>query len=128
LGKKTLYGAASGLGCGNGAVFKLTDGSLTTLWAFTGGSDGAHPLAGLIADKTGALYGTTTGGGASGNGTVFKIDPIGQTLTTIWSFSSSDGSYPASSVIVDERGALYGTTLGGGASGKGTVFKLTPPG
>jgi uncharacterized repeat protein (TIGR03803 family) len=127
--KKTLYGTSTGLGCGNGAVFKLTDGSLTTLWAFTGGSDGANPAGALIGDaETGALYGSTYGGGASGNGTVFKIDPVDQTLTTIWSFSGGDGANPMGRLLADDGGALYGTTYGGGAFGSGVVFKLNPPG
>lgn len=104
---------------------------MTTLWGFTGGSDGANPFGSLIADEnTGALYGTTSGGGASGNGTVFKIDTVDQTLTTIYSFlGSPDGAGPdLGALLIDDKGALYGTTPGGGAHGNGTVFKLTPPG
>jgi uncharacterized repeat protein (TIGR03803 family) len=129
--KKTLYGTTTGLGCGNGAVFKVTDGGLTTLWPFTGGPDGATPGAGLIADqKTGALYGTTNGqnaSAASSNGTVFKIDPVDGTLTTIYTFSGNDGSSPTGRLLADGSGALYGTTGLGGTSGNGVVFKLTPP-
>ena len=101
--KKSLYGTTTfggaldaplcfGEGCGT--VFKLTDGSLTTLWSFTGGSDGAFPVAALIGDEeTGTLYGTAESGGTSGNGVVFKIDTIDQTLTTIYNFSGgNDGS------------------------------------
>jgi hypothetical protein len=103
--RKTLYGtttfngpsfpaACFGFGCGT--VFKLTDGALTTLWGFTGGSDGANPSGSLIGDEgTGPLYGTTQGGGTSGNGTAFKIDTIDQILTTIGTFSGSpDGATP----------------------------------
>jgi uncharacterized repeat protein (TIGR03803 family) len=130
--KKTLYGTTSFNGeFGNGTVFSLIGGKLTTLWTFTGGSDGANPSAALIADEeTGALYGTTQNGGVPGNGTVFKIDTIDQTFTTIYSFSGSpDGATPGiGALLADAEGALYGTTANGGASGKGTVFKLTPPG
>jgi uncharacterized repeat protein (TIGR03803 family) len=133
--KKSLYGTTSGLGGflgggnTNGTIFKLTDGTLTTLWNFTGGSDGAFPQAALIADgETGILYGTAGFGGALGNGTVFKIDATDRTLTTIWSFSGgSDGGNPAAPLIADESGALYGTTSGGGTAGNGVVFRLTPP-
>jgi uncharacterized repeat protein (TIGR03803 family) len=119
-------------GAGCGTIFKLTDHALTTLWSFSGGSDGAFPFAALIADEeTGALYGTTEviGTGASGNGTVFKIDTIHQTLTTIYSFSGSpDGATPGlGALLADDMGALSGTTFGGGTYGNGTVFKLTPP-
>ena len=146
---KPLYGTtSSAFGPGFGTVFKLVDGTLTTLWSFSGGSDGASPPAGLIADKkTGVLYGTTSGGGAfpagcggTGCGTVFKIDTTDQTLSTIWSFSGgSDGALPSGgALLADEEGALYGTTSGGGnvtnpicaslfTGGCGTVFKLTPP-
>ena len=57
--KKTLYGTTSGLDSGAGTIFKLSDGTLTTLWNFTGGSDGAFPFYGLIIDPAGDLYGTT---------------------------------------------------------------------
>ena len=94
------------------------------------GSDGANPNAALVADKeTGALYGTAQSGGASGNGTVFKIDTIDQTLATIYSFSGSpDGATPGfGALLADDEGVLCGTTIAGGASGNGTVFKVMPP-
>jgi uncharacterized repeat protein (TIGR03803 family) len=102
---------------------------LTTLWNFTGGSDGANSTAGLIADEeTGTLYGTVLSGGAFGAGAVFKIDTIDQTLITIYSFSGgSDGATPFGPLLMDQMGALYGTASGGGTSGNGVVFKLTPP-
>jgi uncharacterized repeat protein (TIGR03803 family) len=145
--KKTLYGTTSGLAGefgeaanATGTVFRLSDGSLTTLWNFTGGGDGANPFAGLIADeKTGTLYGTAQSGGAFGAGTVFKIDTIDRTLTTIYSFSGgNDGGGPQAPLIADEQGALHGTTTYGGNSTApictmvgngscGVVFKLTPP-
>ena len=92
------------------------------------------PFAGLIADKKGALYGTTGFGGIN-YGTVFKLTPpakgqTGWTETVLYSFCSqpscSDGFKPHAGLIADEEGALYGTTLGGGSSGFGTVFKMTP--
>jgi uncharacterized repeat protein (TIGR03803 family) len=137
--KKTLYGTTSfdgpsfPTGCsggGCGTIFKLTDSVLTTLWGFTGGSDGANPFGSLIGDKeTGPLYGTTSGGGTLGNGTVFEIDTIDQTLTTIYNFKGSpDAGGPSGGpLLIDDAGALYGTS-GGGKHGNGTVFKLTPPG
>jgi uncharacterized repeat protein (TIGR03803 family) len=117
------------LGCGT--IFGLDGGNLTTLWSFSGGGDGDVPGASLIADdETGALYGTTSGFGTSGNGTVFKIDTNDQTLTTIYTFlGSPDGAAPLfGALLADDAGALYGTTSAGGTSGNGTVFKLTPPG
>ena len=107
----------------------------TVLYSFLGGSDGSGPQAALIADKEGALYGTTAGGGSGNNGTVFKLSPPakGQTAwteTVLYRFCSqpscSDGAGPQAALIADKEGALYGTPSGGGSSGYGTVFKLTP--
>jgi uncharacterized repeat protein (TIGR03803 family) len=123
--------ALAALGLAGGALAAPVE---TVLYRFTGGSDGANPIAGLIADNTGALYGTTQGGGTGNAGTVFKLTPPakGQTAwteTVLYNFCSqpscSDGLSPQTGLIADERGTLYGTTLSGGSSGAGTVFKLT---
>src|SRR5260370_12163855 len=75
-----------------------------------GGSDGGTPYAGLIADATGNLYGTTFGGGAYGHGTVFELAPSG-ILTVLYSFTGdSDGAYPYASLIADATGNLYAIT------------------
>jgi uncharacterized repeat protein (TIGR03803 family) len=95
---------------------------------FTGGSDGGNPLAGFTTDAVGNLYGTTSIGGASGAGTVFKIARKG-TLIVMHSFTGgTDGANPEASLLVDAFGNLYGTTIAGGASGAGTVFKITRKG
>ena len=136
-----LYGTTAGGGSGNnGTVFKLTPPTKgqtawteTVLYSFKGGSGGATPIAGLIADNSGALYGTTAGGGSGNNGTVFKLTPPtkGQTAwteTVLYSFKGgSGGATPIAGLIADNSGALYGTTAGGGSGNNGTVFKLTPP-
>jgi uncharacterized repeat protein (TIGR03803 family) len=105
----------------------------TTLYSFTG-SDGANPNAGLIADPAGNLYGTTQLGGANpscnqapGCGTVFQLTPSGS-LTVLHSFAGSDGEEPFAGLIADAAGNLYGTTWGGGDSGRGAVFQLDPSG
>jgi uncharacterized repeat protein (TIGR03803 family) len=118
----TLSGGASGLG----VVFKLdTGGNQTVLHSFGGGADGNGPNAGVILDSSGNLYGTTTlGGGAANAGTVFKIDT---TLheTVLYSFLGvPDGANPLGGVIRDSPGNLYGTTLNGGTSNWGVVYKL----
>jgi uncharacterized repeat protein (TIGR03803 family) len=102
------------------------------LYNFTSGSDGGTPFSGLIADMQGALYGTTYGGGAAGNGTVFKLAAKSQTAwreTVLYRFAGgSDGLNPTASLIFDKDGALYGTTNSGGSAGNyGTVFKVTFP-
>jgi uncharacterized repeat protein (TIGR03803 family) len=124
---------------GCGVVFKLDKaGNETVLHSFTGGADGWKPVAGLIRDSAGNLYGTTSLGGefscSAGCGVVFKVDVKGKE-TVLYSFSlraslhgSPDGIYPSAGLIRDAAGNLYGTTVGGGTYGLGTVFKLTPTG
>jgi uncharacterized repeat protein (TIGR03803 family) len=100
----------------------------TVLHSFGDGpSDGSGPFADLIADGAGNLYGTTSIGGASGFGVVFKLASDG-TETVLHSFALSDGANPYAGLIADGAGNLYGTTSGGGASGNGVVFKLAGTG
>src|SRR5215469_12539155 len=123
------------VGCG--AVFKLApDGSEMILHAFTGQPDGAYPLAGLVADKNGNLYGTTTSGGVHNKGTVFEVTSNGNE-SVLYSFSGKRGVNPEAVLIIDSAGNLYGTTAYGGdrncpdrvvPSGCGVVFKIAPDG
>jgi uncharacterized repeat protein (TIGR03803 family) len=144
-----LYGAARYGGAGAaGAVFELSRPSTaalpwneTILYSFTGGSDGAEPLAGLIFDKSGNLYGTTVQGGdpACNCGVVFKLAPPTEPGGT-WAESvlytflgGSDGANPEATLLTDEAGDLYGTTSAGGGSsncsqGCGTIFGLSQQG
>jgi uncharacterized repeat protein (TIGR03803 family) len=128
-----LYGTTSGGGVNSaGTVFKITlSGKLTKLYSFCSQAnctDGSSPVAVLVQAANGNLYGTTYGGGASDNGTVFKITPSGK-LTTLYSFCSqancTDGQNPTADLIQAANGTLYGTTRYGGANGFGTVFKMT---
>ena len=129
-----LFGTTSsggGLGggtCANngcGTVFKVdSTGKETVLHRFSG-PDGQSPFAGLV-PVGGILYGTTEFGGAFNFGTVFKVDKTGKE-TVVYSFAGgADGAYPNAGLISDAAGNLYGTTLNGGASGYGTVFKIAP--
>src|SRR5215469_16741964 len=132
-----LYGTTSGGGVFfSGTIFKLTpSGTENVLYSFGGlPDDGSMPMAGLIADSAGNLYGTTAGGGAFGYGTVFELTPSG-TESVLHSFAGppNDGSMPMAGLIADSAGNLYGTTVSGGAScpdeeGCGTVYKLTAGG
>jgi uncharacterized repeat protein (TIGR03803 family) len=148
-----LYGTTGfgGVNCsaagGCGTVFELsppmgkqTQWSERVLWSFAGSpDDGGIPRAGLIADKLGNLYGTTTSGGADGDGTVFElIPPVGKQAQwserVLWSFgaTSDDGESPQATLIADKWGNLYGTTEGGGANcvsfgSCGTAFEVSPP-
>jgi uncharacterized repeat protein (TIGR03803 family) len=128
-----LVQAADGNVCGTGDCdfFGHNCGTaLTVLYNFNG-TDGSIPSR-LIQASHGEFYGTTSGGGANGDGTVFEITADG-VLTTLHSFNGSDGSGPTGGVIeaMDENfpnGDFYGTMAGDGALGDGTVFKLTRDG
>jgi uncharacterized repeat protein (TIGR03803 family) len=100
----------------------------TVLYSFQGGSDGANPFAGLIADESGNLYGTTINS-TEGYGNVFRLSPRG-TVTVLHSFTGfpSDGAVPLADLIADSSGNLYGTTYIGGGSGYGVVFKVSADG
>jgi uncharacterized repeat protein (TIGR03803 family) len=126
--KGNLYGTTNVGGAYSlGTVFELTpSGTETILWSFGSGTDGANPLAGVVPDTNGNLYGTTEYGGAYNQGTVFELTSSG-TETILWSFGNgTDGANPLAGVILDMQGNLYGTTANGGAYGDGTVFELTP--
>jgi len=119
----TLEGGASN----RGTVFKITPGgTLTTLYSFTGGTDGFSPEGGLVQAADGSFYGTTASGGLeSGGGTLFKVTQ-GGTLTTLYKFTGgADGSSPYGTLAPGVNGNLFGTTIGGGANGNGTVFQIT---
>jgi uncharacterized repeat protein (TIGR03803 family) len=137
-----LYGTTARYGAnGFGTVFMLTPPAsgatawtLTTIWNFTNGADGANPLASLLIDGAGNLYGTASRGGGNTaiGGTVFELSPPqggagAWTETTLWAFSGPDGTYPSAPLIADKVGNIYGTTPFGGASGQGVVFELSPP-
>lgn len=115
------------------------------LYSFQGGTDGSTPAGGVVFDKAGNLYGATSHGGSScpspGCGTAFQLAPPEQkggswTETVLYGFSGNDGSWPASGLIVDASGNLYGTTAYGGSGvcillggdvGCGVVYELSPP-
>jgi uncharacterized repeat protein (TIGR03803 family) len=118
---------------GNGTVFEIMAGSgmITTLATFNG-TNGAYPLAGLVEDSHGNLFGTTSHGGGMDFGTVFEIVAGSGTITTLASFDGSNGAYPWGGLLLDSGGALFGTTSGvepinGTASGNGTLFEIAPP-
>jgi uncharacterized repeat protein (TIGR03803 family) len=114
-------------------VYELSaNGTETVLHSFAGPpADGATPGAGLVRDGAGNLYGTTVYGGAFGygDGTVFEVSASGaETVLYDFGQSSSDGVLPQGGLVRDAVGNLYGTTTDGGASGDGTVFRLSPTG
>ena len=126
-------GGSSGTGGSSGSSgTPAVTFTFSVLYSFTGGTDGGNPEAGLVRDTAGNLYGTTSSGGASNQGTVFKLDTTGKE-TVLHSFTGgADGGFlvgfPMGGVILDAAGNLYGTTPSGGASNQGTVFKLDTTG
>lgn len=117
----------------------------SVLYRFKGGRDGGAPMASMVADSSGNLYGTTSGGGGSANctsgcGTVFELSPpvhqAGKwTETVLYSFQGgNDGATPEAPLILDQSGNLYGVTSAGGGEcdnpnfvSCGTVFELMRP-
>lgn len=147
-----LYGATqSGGAYSAGTIFQITrGGALTTLYSFCAEvncPDGSAPNGGLVQSADGTFHGTTSGGGAYQNGTVFSMSPSGA-LTTLYSFCAepncSDGAGPLAGLVQATDGNFYGTTVYGGitcgtggigglpgepgAHGCGTVFRITPGG
>ncbi len=149
-GEGNLYGAAScggstgcaGKGSGNGVVFELQKYYFyhqTVLHTFAGASDGATPLAAVILDAQGNLYGTASGGGGSGTcsatgcGVVFElIQAKAFSVKVLYRFSGeTDGGDPRAPVVFDLSGNLYGTAACGGdsvcsaeAGGDGVIFEI----
>ena len=139
-----LYGAAAAGGAGGGGtIYEVSplDGSwnFDLLYSLVGGSGGQGPVASLIMDASGNLYGATYSDGAYGYGSVFELTPSGGgwTYTTLYDFTGgSDGANPAGSLVMDTNGDLFGTTYAGGITGShcdpqfgnqcGGVFEITP--
>jgi uncharacterized repeat protein (TIGR03803 family) len=147
-----LYGTTElGGTADNGVVFKLSPPTVrggkwteTVLYSFKGGSDGLGPLAGLVFDQAGNLYGTTVDGGNChyGCGVIFQLAPPHKsggawTETVLHAFGgadSRDGGGPTGSLVFDQAGNLYGTAEFGGnvictndPGPCGVVFRLSPP-
>ncbi len=130
----TLYGTAGhGGGANNGTVFAVnTNGSgFAVLHSFTAlanstNSDGADPEGGLMLLGN-TLYGTASGGGRFGKGTVFAINTDGTGFTNLYSFTGSSGGANPYAGLVSSGNAMYGAAYAGGSSGNGTVFSLSLP-
>jgi uncharacterized repeat protein (TIGR03803 family) len=125
-----LYGTTStGGASGLGTVFSMTsDGAVTTLRDFAGGVDGASPSTLLLQATDGNLYGSASGGGAAGFGTIFRIK-LDSTFSTVYSFTGgADSGSPGGALLDVTGGDLFGLTPTGGAFDQGRVFRLTPSG
>ncbi len=127
-----LYGTTEAVSSATRAsVLKMSlEGTFSTLFQ-TGASIGFYLENPLKESQDGDFYGTSTYGGPYGNnpgefGCIFKMTPEGA-MTNLFAFTGAKGSNPCSALIEGADGALYGTTQGGGANGRGTIFKLTQP-
>ena len=128
-----LYGTALGGGDnGEGTVYELMPSgsgwTKKTLYNFDCYLHGCGPYAGVIFDEAGNLYGATTTEGAGSGGTAFELSPLNGnwTFALLYSFIGGQNSGPAATLIMDNAGNLYGTTVEGGAYGYGSVFELAP--
>ena len=133
----SIPSACGSQGCGT--VFGIIKGQESVLYTFRGQPDGVNPGGTLVLDKAGNLYGTTAGGGQFNAGTVFELSRQSNgkwTEKTLYNFRGmSDGAGPLGSLLIDDKGNLYGITQRGGlkpknvpacSSGCGAVFKLSP--
>jgi uncharacterized repeat protein (TIGR03803 family) len=129
-----LYGTTHFGGHTNrGTVFRLgKDGSQFTLLHSFGSQndDGANPFAGLVQGPDDTLYGATSAGGPNHHGTLFALDPDGQSYRILHAFSagSDDGGQPFADLFLAGDGRLYGTTAFGGTANQGIVFSIRPDG
>ncbi|MFZ0322173.1 MAG: choice-of-anchor tandem repeat GloVer-containing protein, partial [Candidatus Sulfotelmatobacter sp.] len=131
-----LYGTTAGGGAeGGGTAFELSpqagDGWAETVIFDFGGADGSAPNSSLISDTAGNFYGTTSGGGTEGGGTVFELSPSASgswTETVLYNFSNQNNSSLAGQALTfDAAGNLYGAIRGGSGNcsdGCGSIFKL----
>jgi uncharacterized repeat protein (TIGR03803 family) len=127
--------AKQGGAYGFGTVFKLTRSGSTwaeaNVYDFQGGNDGKYPIAGLMMDGAGDIYGATSDGGGDnvGGGTVFELIPTGSTYTfrLLYTFPGNPGQScgPWATLSMDASGSLYGTTYCHGSASGGSVFKLS---
>ena len=133
-----LFGTANAGGAsGYGVVFEIAKtasgyANPPTILVNFDNTSGASPVAGLIIDANGNLFGTTSEGGAAGYGTVFEIlktsSVYASTPTILASFNGSNGLFPPTGLIPDANGNLFGTTVWGGSANTGTVFEIAGSG
>ena len=128
-----FYGTTTAGGASRaGVVYQVAgSGVMSVLYSFTNGVDGDSPQASLVFGNDGNLYGTTIDGGTNGTGSIFRISTSGS-FTPLYSFEETNsfgfnatGANPTAGLVQASDGNLYGVAEGGGASGSGTLFKMT---
>ena len=130
-----LYGTTYYDGANNlGSVYELSprptgEWAETVLYSFTAGKDGNSSIGNLVFDPAGNLYGTTSEGGLSGIGTIFKLTNNSGVWTesVVHSFRGPpDGAFAYNGMVVDNAGNFYGATVHGGADDEGAIYKFQP--
>jgi uncharacterized repeat protein (TIGR03803 family) len=121
-----FYGTTLSYGTGTGGViFKITAaGHLTVLHNLNGSTDGARPFGGLVQATDGKFYGTTTSGGSTGGGTIYKITPAGA-FSVLYNFDGATAAGPQVTLLQHTNGLLYGDTATGGPQSKGAFYSLS---
>jgi uncharacterized repeat protein (TIGR03803 family) len=121
----TYYGGSTvGASPGDGVLFRVTPtGAYTVLHNFTNGSDGGHPVGGLVQASDGNLYGTTTSGGKNGYGVLFRATLAGN-VVPLHDFASASGTMAIDTLLQHTNGKLYGMTTYGGTSNQGVFYSL----
>jgi uncharacterized repeat protein (TIGR03803 family) len=126
-----LYGTSPRGGIGKGTVFQMNkDGTGFRVIKVFGATtnDGEWPIAALIEASDGMLYGTTSEGGDSDYGTIFRVDKAVTNFTVIKTFSGSDGAYPEARLLEASDHLLYGSASGGGTNDNGVLFRISKDG
>jgi uncharacterized repeat protein (TIGR03803 family) len=120
----TTFEGGNGQGQGNGTVFRMSQkGTVSILYSFKGGRDGASPNAGFVQATDGKLYGATAVGGTFGFGTLFRITTAGA-YELLYSFPQNVGKGPEYGLTQHTNGLFYGTAEGGGTENYGAVYDL----
>lgn len=123
-----FYGAASNGGSsGGGVIYKITSaGVYTDLFNFNSSSsaNGKFPDGALVQGSDGFLYGTTSGGGSSNAGVIFKIKTNGTLFSVLYNFDTTHGSTPASALLLHTNGKIYSMTSSGGAHSQGVFYSF----
>ncbi|HEX4159103.1 MAG TPA: choice-of-anchor tandem repeat GloVer-containing protein, partial [Rhizomicrobium sp.] len=120
----TDYGGANTYG----TIFEITpDGKESLLHSFGGAGDGSTPDGAVTIESNGDMYGTTSYGGSSENGVIWKLAADG-TYTVVHNFSADECNFARGRLVQDKKGNFYTTCLFGGANLDGTVIKFTPKG
>jgi len=125
-----FYGlTAAGGQNSSGTLYRTnSDGSgLTVMFSFNvANSGGFYPAGAVVRAANGKLYGTTTGGGQNGKGTIFEFNPADQGFSYKFSFNGTNGQSPWGAMVLAGNGKLYGMTVDGGASGMGVIYEFDP--